>query len=132
MTRPPGRPALGMPGAGQLGLDVEAAPAGVVEAACELALGAAVEDGLLGATDLALMALVLKVAGAVDRADARADVRAVVSAARELQSLLVSLGLAVPARRAPAGDAGKDGERDDLAAFLATLGDATLGDAADA
>lgn len=129
MSRPVGRPALGRPGVGQTALDgvLAAAPAGAVAAAVELALVAADDAGAIAATDLALVAVALKLGAAVDLADARGDVRAVVSASRELAALLDQLGL-VAARPAPKG-----GPTDDAAAaFLASLGTPALGDTSDA
>lgn len=127
MTRPVGRPALGRPGPGQGALVELAVPAaaGAVAAAVELALVAADDDGRIEATDLALAALAIKVAAAVDLADSRGETRAVVSAARELASLLTQLGLTTARQPAP-----REERSDDVAAFLAGLGTPSLGDAA--
>jgi hypothetical protein len=127
VTRPVGRPAHGRPGPGQ-GAAFELptpAAAGAVAAAVELALVAADDAGRIEATDLALVALAIKVAGAVDLADARGETRAVVSAARELASLLSQLGLTTARQPAPRED-----RSDDVAAFLAGLGTPSLGDTA--
>lgn len=129
VTRPVGRPALGVPGLGQTALDgvLAAAPAGAVAAAVELALTAADDAGALEALDLALAAVAIKLGAAVDLADARGDIRAVVSASRELASCLDQLGLTTA--RAPAGRR-EGGDRDDLSALLADLGTPALGDTA--
>ena len=105
------------------------APAGVVAAAVEHAIAAAQDAGELAAADVAMIAVALKVARALDLCDVAGDTRGVVSAARELQNLLTQLGLS-PARRAPAPEPPRKATDDGLAGFLAGLGAPTLGDPA--
>jgi len=104
-------------------------PAPMTEAV-RATMAAAAEAGRLTPVDAAMVALALKVAAAIDRADARADSRGVVAAARQLESLLTQLGLGAPKAprgRPPGGSGGAD-----LAELLAGLAEPTLGDPAHA
>lgn len=134
MTAPVGRPPLGRPGHGQSALDgldvagvAELTAGGAVVAAVTAAIERAGDAGDLDGLDVALSALALKVAKAVDLADARCDTRGVVSASRELQALLGQLGLTHPGRGRPAS---REDRADDVAGFLAELGTPTVGDPA--
>ncbi len=130
--RPPGRPPEDRsPGDGQEALDglddvrPYAAGPGAMARAVEASVEAARATGRLGLIEVALSALAVEQARAVDLAAGRRDPYAVTQASRALLSILDRLGLA-PSPSAPAPSAEADG----LEAFLSGLRGPTVGDAA--